>query len=180
MAITLTTAQKTILDLFNTTLDTEYSSGLLNPDSSVNAAAIGGYSGLSPTNQDQMRAVMRQAIGGFLHQLEDWTAASLINSWVYFGSPYNTAAYYKDPFGVVHLRGLIKSGAVGSTAFVLPSGYRPPARFLCGGIASQSSNQVSGRVDIDTSGNVIIQGSSSGSGAVYDWFSLDGVYFRTS
>jgi hypothetical protein len=37
---------------------------------------------------------------------------------------YETAGFYKDPFGVVHLKGSLKLG--GSTiAFTLPPGYRP-------------------------------------------------------
>ncbi|MGI9557902.1 MAG: hypothetical protein ACR2N5_08170 [Solirubrobacterales bacterium] len=33
--------------------------------------------------------------------------------------------FYKDPFGVVHLRGSIDSGTSGSIAFVLPPAYAP-------------------------------------------------------
>jgi hypothetical protein len=35
-----------------------------------------------------------------------------------------TAAFYKDPFGTVHLKGLVSTGANGNI-FVLPAGYRP-------------------------------------------------------
>src|SRR6476646_11617617 len=35
-----------------------------------------------------------------------------------------TAAFYKDPFGVVHLKGIIAGGS-DSTVFKLPAGYRP-------------------------------------------------------
>src|SRR5262249_43227295 len=38
---------------------------------------------------------------------------------------YNTAAFYKDPMGIVHLKGTISFGQSGSTiAFRLPPGYR--------------------------------------------------------
>jgi hypothetical protein len=35
-----------------------------------------------------------------------------------------TAAFYKDPFGVVHLKGLVTGGS-NATIFTLPAGYRP-------------------------------------------------------
>lgn len=175
-AITLTVAQKAILDLLNTTLDNEYTSGLLNPDSSVNAAFLNGYSGLSPGNQDQIRAVMRQYMGALLHQLEDWTvvgsggAPVFQNSWVNYNSGFNTCAFYKDPFGVVHLRGLVTGGTVSANIFTLPVGYIPPARYLF----STISDGATGRLDVDALGNVIcVTGSNV-------WFSLDGIQFRTT
>ncbi|MBT8449976.1 MAG: hypothetical protein KJO69_09815 [Gammaproteobacteria bacterium] len=45
------------------------------------------------------------------------------NSWANTGS--SPAAFYKDPFGRVYLRGNINTGASGTVAFTLPSGYRP-------------------------------------------------------
>jgi hypothetical protein len=55
---------------------------------------------------------------------EAWITASLLNSWV----PYATGTdpcYYKDPAGVVHLSGIVKSGTVADPIFTLPSGHRP-------------------------------------------------------
>jgi uncharacterized cupredoxin-like copper-binding protein len=37
----------------------------------------------------------------------------------------STAAFYKDPFGVVHLKGQIASATANTVAFTLPAGYRP-------------------------------------------------------
>jgi hypothetical protein len=58
-----------------------------------------------------------------------WTdVASFSNSYS-SGVTGTTAAagYYKDPFGIVRLRGLVgrSAGASFSTAFTLPAGYRP-------------------------------------------------------
>jgi hypothetical protein len=53
--------------------------------------------------------------------------SSFSNSWVNYGGVTDDAGYMKDPMGFVHLRGCIKDGTVGSTAFTLPSGYRPTA-----------------------------------------------------
>lgn len=104
---------------------------------------------------------------------EAWTAPTLVNSWVNYGSGYNNAGYYKDSFGIVHIRGLIKSGTTssGTTLFTLPSGYRPTAEYI---IACTSAG---GYVEIrvDTSGNVK---GFAGLNSIYT--SLDGIHFKTS
>lgn len=35
-----------------------------------------------------------------------------------------TAAFYKDPFGIVHLKGIVTGGASSTVIFTLPEGYR--------------------------------------------------------
>jgi hypothetical protein len=47
------------------------------------------------------------------------------NGWSNFGFGTAPASFYKDPVGVVHLRGTITGGTAGSPAFTLPAGYRP-------------------------------------------------------
>ena len=37
----------------------------------------------------------------------------------------STAGFYKDPLGVVHLKGVLASSVGSGTAFTLPPGYRP-------------------------------------------------------
>lgn len=100
---------------------------------------------------------------------EDWITPTMLNSWVDYDTTFNTCQYYKDKDGVVHLKGLIKNGTMRTTAFTLPAGYRPSRKYL---IATMTSPNVVGRLDIDTSGNVI---PTTGSNA---WFSLDNVSFR--
>ena len=58
---------------------------------------------------------------------EAWIAPTLLNGWVNFGTGNVAASFYKDEFGVVHLRGLIKDGTTtaNTTLFTLPVGYRP-------------------------------------------------------
>ena len=59
---------------------------------------------------------------------EDWRNVSTDavngyeNSWA-----DNTvvASFYKDPFGIVRLKGNIDTGTSGTVAFTLPEGYRP-------------------------------------------------------
>jgi len=96
------------------------------------------------------------------------------NSWVFFGAPYSQAGYYKDPIGVVHLVGVIKSGTVGSPAFTLPPGYRPevtPGPFA---VFSGSANSI-GRVDVGTDGTVTPQLPSSNASV-----SLEGISFQAA
>jgi hypothetical protein len=60
------------------------------------------------------------------------------NSWHSGPPPFETAAFYKDHDGVVHLRGLV-TGGTANPAFLLPPGYRPASGHgffvpeVCGG-----------------------------------------------
>lgn len=101
---------------------------------------------------------------------DKWTAATLQNSWVNYGPNYNPAGYWKDPFGIVHLRGIISSGTMSTTAFTLPPGYLPANReqFAC------VSNYSVGAVEILPTGTVFPFVGSN----VY--FSLDGITFRAA
>ncbi len=73
---------------------------------------------------------------------------------------------------MVHLRGLVKGGAVGNkTIFVLPAGYRPAKRELH--VVCTNAN-VSGRTDIITDGRVVPVAGNAG------WLSLDGITFRAA
>jgi hypothetical protein len=58
-----------------------------------------------------------------------WTAPTLLNSWVGFGSLWDTVKYWKDPItGIVYFRGMIKDGVFvnDTNLFIMPVGYRPP------------------------------------------------------
>jgi hypothetical protein len=63
-------------------------------------------------------------ISGSLN-VEAWIAPTFQNSWVNYGSGYETAGYYKDKQGVIHLKGLVKNGTLNAAIFTLPAGYRP-------------------------------------------------------
>ena len=77
-----------------------------------------------------------------------------------------TAAYYRDPWNVVHLKGLITSGS-NDTIFTLPPGYRPSKNLA--EIVWRTSG--SGMLIVFSDGRVFM---SSGTGAA----ALDGVTFR--
>jgi len=81
-------------------------------------------------------------------------APTLTNSWVNVDDAiYNAAGYWKDNHGYVHVRGRISSGASGTTAFTLPSGYRPSktTAFTCA-----LSSVKAGLATITSSGSVVV------------------------
>ena len=92
------------------------------------------------------------------------------NSWVNFGGAYGTAGYFKDSLGIVHLKGLVKSGTIGAIIFTLPSGYRPSADCLLPGV----SNSVFGVIYLSTAGAVAYTSGDNG------WASLEGITFRAA
>lgn len=74
------------------------------------------------------------------------------NAWVNFGAPHAVAAFYKDAFGVVHLKGLVKNGTAATSIFTLPVGYRPTETRIFAVI--DGVNAVS-RLDIAAAGTVV-------------------------
>lgn len=108
--------------------------------------------------------------GNTILEQEPWQAPSLQNGWVDYGSGYAPSGYFKDSTGVVHLRGLVKSGPVGSLPiFTLPPQYRPAFRAI---FPVKTFAADVGRVDVLADGSVIpIDGSSS-------YVSLEGITFR--
>lgn len=77
-------------------------------------------------------------------------ATPLTNAWVAGSS---APGYFKDEFGIVHLRGALKSGTSSLAAFVLPSGYRPAVTVTFPVI--DGVNLVA-QCSVDASGNVVI------------------------
>lgn len=98
------------------------------------------------------------------------------NGWTNFGPGlYDTAAFYKDPLGVVHLKGTVKDGSI-ATIFTLPAGYRPAkSQFF----AISAGNAF---------GVVLVRGLTEGgqAGRVHfnagatSFASLDGITFRAA
>lgn len=100
-----------------------------------------------------------------------YTAPIWANGWMdYDANNYSPAGYQKRSDGLVSLRGLIKSGTMGVSAFQLPPGFRPKSKILRYAMNGTSADRV-GRLDITTDGQVIpVNGGNA-------WFSLDGVTF---
>lgn len=120
---------------------------------------------------DTLSELIRQlTASGHTPLVSAWAAPTLTNSWVNYGGIWGDAAYAIDTLGFVHLRGLIMSGSVGNAAFTLPDGYRPTQHHL---FAVLSNNAI-GRVEVRTTGEVIIATPSNNS-----WVSLDNIRFHT-
>jgi hypothetical protein len=98
------------------------------------------------------------------HEISSTGEPGFQNTWTnYDPVNYEKAAFYKDPYGVVHLKGVVASGSTG-TGFVLPAGYRPALTALFGNVSGDY-------VGVDPNGQVRIVGSN----AVRP---LDGITFR--
>lgn len=98
--------------------------------------------------------------------IPNWIAPTLLNSWAN-ASGGTPAGYYKDPLGIVHLRGRLNGGANGSNLFNLPVGYRP-ALTTDGdlyGCAAYNGGAAAAFADIYWNGTV---------GAVQVWYSGTG------
>jgi len=97
-----------------------------------------------------------------------WHSASYSSGWATYGGDFSPARYLKDNSCLL-LDGLVTlgSGAVGSTLFYLPEGFRPPFRMI---FAIMNQNSV-GRVDIYPGGAVYLNAGTNG------WSSVAGIRF---
>jgi hypothetical protein len=75
------------------------------------------------------------------------------NGWVNAGTSFSTAAFYKDPLGVVHLKGTIFRNPGGPVAFTLPPGYRPSK--ILGMPMADTDGSGSGDLIIQSDGDVL-------------------------
>lgn len=105
----------------------------------------------------------------------DWRTPSLSGAWVPYGAGYAAPQYGRDAYKIVRLRGAAKSGAVGSTIFNLPVGWRPvnpsgnPYTFVV------YTATGAGTVTISDNGNVVAPSSPALSNAMIP---LDGISFK--
>jgi hypothetical protein len=100
------------------------------------------------------------------------------NSWTNFDaspSPQGRAACFYRHAGRVYLSGVMKDGASGSTAFVLPDGYRPLAQTPSGDFAVAANAGIAS-LQIHPDGSV--KPIDFGPTSVTGWVFLDGVSFR--
>ena len=148
--------------------DTTFEIGTLN-DKNDHIALMPGEGGVgigtnNPTEKLEVRG------GKTKLEQENWrTPHNRRNNWENFGDEFNTAGYFKDSLGIVHLRGLVKNGTANSVIFTLMDDCRPWRRELH---AVQTNNNTIGRVDILANGDVTVVNGNSG------WISLDGITFR--
>ena len=122
---------------------------------------------------DAVTTAQLSAIGTQLAQKansaqENWIVPTLLNSWENFSGIHASVGYYKDTMGVVHVKGVLKSGGVGVTCFVLPSGYRPSEYMEYASIAQSGVAQI----EIGSDGAVVIASGSA------TWTSMCNISFR--
>lgn len=96
-------------------------------------------------------------------EIEDWHEVGATgepafeNSWVNFGSSATVAAFYKDPFGMVHIKGQVAGGTLDASIFTLPTGYRPSENYR---FATMQSSTGSVRLVVQTDGSVHTGGAT--------------------
>jgi hypothetical protein len=104
------------------------------------------------------------------YQLVGTSAVPFQNGWTSDTSQNNAPArFYKDPYGVVHLEGVITGGG-GAFVFTLPRGYRPALRHIWPIANGSGTNDGIGIVM--PSGSVLVFPLNTS-------LSLDGISFRT-
>jgi hypothetical protein len=107
----------------------------------------------------------------YIRNTETPTALTLQNNWVVYDSTYSAPEYYLDGAGIVHLKGLIKSGITTQWATIttLPSLYRPLKNIFVGAACSVGY----ATLRISPTGEIQIISVPSN-----DWLSLEGVSFK--
>lgn len=106
-----------------------------------------------------------------------WTAATLANGFVNQGGSYAPAAFYKDSYGHVRLRGRVAQGATLAPVvmFVLPEGFRPVFRHEFPSSAVFADSVTRSLITVLTDGSVRLEWGDAGSGFPVN---LDPVQFR--
>jgi hypothetical protein len=113
-----------------------------------------------------------------LTTVQPWQTPTLLAPYTNYDVTNNNAAgYFKDPFGVVHLRGILapNGAAFNGAAFTLPVGYRSAKIELMLGYGHNGTIETAYQVRIEPNGNVL--GWNVGSWML---ISLDGVTFRAA
>lgn len=108
--------------------------------------------------------------------------------WRNFDSAHNSAGFYKDSAGIVHLKGVVSfinnTGNTGTVRlacntnnamFTLPQGYRPAVRE----VVLSVSNDAPLRINVDSNGG-IYPCNQTRDWAGTEWVSLDGISFRAA
>ena len=95
----------------------------------------------------------------------------LLNGYTQYAG-FTWASYYKDPDGIVHVTGLVRTGnnAQGTEMFVLPVGYRPSGTEL---FYTHAATAGGVRIDVYNSGSVKLQSAGAGS-----FVSFAGISFK--
>lgn len=102
-----------------------------------------------------------------------------VSPWTNAGGSLATTAYYRDPFGIVHVKGSVKCAgntSSGYTVFTLPPGYRP-AEVVYFPAQANYGTEANG-VIVTSSGMVNLSKGSSSTSHPEIHLSLDSISFR--
>lgn len=102
---------------------------------------------------------------------------SFANSWTNHGSGFETVGFRKLWDGTVELKGVISNGTLGTTAFTLPTGYRPALTQSFPSLAGAPAS-TTGRITVATGGAVSVGDNNNGT-STNSWM-LGHVRFRTT
>lgn len=98
-------------------------------------------------------------------------APAFQNGWLNYDAIQAQAAFKRSADGTVFVKGLVKSGTIGTTVFTLPEGFRPLEPRLFSNNTWDGTNYIIGRVDVAISGGVVaVVGGNP-------HFSLDSIVF---
>lgn len=121
--------------------------------------------------KEQVEERQVDLIGEDWHYVGEPGEVPFENGWVnYNTTTYTPCAYYKDPSGMVRLKGLVKDGTMNTAIFTLPEGYRPVGVIHMVGLSFTVT--ASPRFRIYPTGDV--QANVGGNG----WMCLDHIVFR--
>jgi hypothetical protein len=111
------------------------------------------------------------------HEIGAGGEPAFANSWANHGSGFETAGFRKLWDGTIELKGVVSNGTIGTTAFTLPTGYRPALTQSFPSMAGAPTS-TTGRITVNTTGTVAVGENNSGT-SVTAWM-LGHVRFRTT
>lgn len=120
--------------------------------------------------EDPTKVILNGTVTGANNGPERFRPVTFAGAWVNFAGGWQAAQYRKSRDGRVQLRGKIKSGTIGTTAFTLPAGFAPPAALSFG----VDSNGSYGNVQVGSGGAVT---PTVGTNVA---ISLDGIEFQAA
>jgi len=132
---------------------------------------------LPRTQSDWERFVnVFQSWATFLDTGYQWNPATLLNGWTNLSASFNPAGFVLISPNRVACRGLILSGTLTDGTHLLTLPYKPAHEVVTVAAANAGPGVQFARLDVDTSGNVLLFGASGftpGAG----WVSLDNLSF---
>lgn len=154
---------------FNTLIDTLTSQTV--GDSGAKNIGVNSISGLTGNDIQTLLENLNNTKAKNIQ--ENWIEGVCQNGWVAMYNGYSYPNFKKDNFGLVHLKGTVRSGTVGPSyaIYTLPVGYRPSEMQSFSVVTSNGTNYLVGRVIVNPDGRVCLDTGANGVAV------LDGITF---